>query len=377
MNGRIALVLHRSVAACLCVWLLPLSGLPAADQVATGVGRPAAALTLEAQCPPVFGNHAVFQQGIPVPVWGTSLPEAKVTVSFANQSMSTVAGEDGRWRVTLDPLPSDRLDSIHEAPKGRTLSLVAELDGKKARKVFVDILVGEVWLCSGQSNMAAKVRHNHANQDPKDNLLKSNFPAIRHICAPGGWQMATPRFVGEFTRVGFCFARKVHLEQKVPVGLLNACAGGSRIESWMRVPPVGLPETSRTQKIQCGALYRQRVAPLVGYGMRGALWYQGEANAAEGHSLTIGDRHGSWESFLSTLCSWPVSAVPRSIIRQWAMAGPGSVKRNAGCWVSRTRAWRWRFDMPTPIAPSESISTIPPACRLHHLQRKQKHMTSN
>ena len=301
MNGRIALVLHRSIAACLCVWLLPLSGLPAADQVATGVGRPAAALTLEAQCPPVFGNHAVFQQGIPVPVWGTSLPGAKVTVSFANQSMSTVAGEDGRWRVTLDPLPSDRLDSIHEAPKGRTLSLVAELDGKKARKVFVDILVGEVWLCSGQSNMAAKVRHNHANQDPKDNLLKSNFPAIRHICAPGGWQMATPRFVGEFTRVGFCFARKVHLEQKVPVGLLNACAGGSRIESWMRVPPVGLPETSRTQKIQCGALYRQRVAPLVGYGMRGALWYQGEANAAEGHSYflkmesLINDWRSTWK----------------------------------------------------------------------------------
>ena len=245
---------------------------------------------LDINCAPVFGDHAVLQQGIPIPVWGWSLTGANVTVTFDNQTKSTVAGKDGRWDVALDPMAADKLDSLQEAPKGRTMTVVAELDGKKASKSFVDILIGEVWLCSGQSNMAAKVRHNHRNQDPKDNLLKSNFPAVRHICAPGGWQMATTeKSVGNFTRVGFCFARKVHLQQKVPVGLVNACVGGSRIESWMRIAPKKLPDGtgSKKRKISYGGLYRNRIAPLVGYGMRGALWYQGEANASEGYSYFL------------------------------------------------------------------------------------------
>jgi sialate O-acetylesterase len=288
MNRRLALIFYRLLVSSLCAWLLPVSLLLAADQVTTSNGLPAAALTLQAQLPPVFDDHAVLQQGIPVPVWGTSLPRAKVSVRFSNQSKSTVAEKNGRWRVVLDPLPADRLDSVHKTPKGQTLSVVTELDGKKASRVFADILVGEVWLCSGQSNMAAKVRHNHANQDPKDNLLKSNFPAIRHICAPGGWQMATPQFVGEFTRVGFCFARKVHLNQKVPVGLVNACVGGSRIESWMRVPPPDLTETSTSKRnIQYGGLFRERFAPLVGDGLRGWLWYQGAANAGAGQGYFV------------------------------------------------------------------------------------------
>ena len=289
------------VAAILFAWG---SGSLAADAVITRKNSPSGAATLETQCLGVFGDHAVFQQGIPIPVWGWSLTGAKLTVTFDKQSKTTVAGKDGRWNVTLDPMPADKLDSLHRAPRGRTMTIVTELDGKKASKSFTDILIGEVWLCSGQSNMAAKVRHNHSNQDPKDNLMESNYPAVRHICAPGGWQMATtPKSVGNFTRVGFCFARKVHLEQKVPVGLLNACVGGSRIESWMRIAPQKLPEpgTAKMKKISYGGLYRNRIAPLVGYGMRGALWYQGEANAGEGHSYflkmvsMINDWRASWK----------------------------------------------------------------------------------
>ncbi len=260
------------------------------------------AATLEAQCPGFFGDHAIFQQGIAVPIWGRSLPGARVTVTFDKQTKTATADKDGRWTVALDAMKANKLDSLHRAPKGRTLTIVTELNGKKASKSFTDILIGEVWLCSGQSNMAGKVRHNHRNQDPKDNLLKSNYPAVRHICAPGGWQMATtPKSVGEFTRVGFCFARKVHLELKVPVGLLNACVGGSRIESWMRVPPRKLPEGASSKKITYGGLYSKRIAPLVGYGMRGTLWYQGEANASEGYSYflkmesLINDWRASWK----------------------------------------------------------------------------------
>jgi sialate O-acetylesterase len=259
-------------------------------------------VTLEAQCPGVISDHAVFQQGIPVTIWGTSLPKATVKVRFAGQTKSTVSDDDGRWRVALDPMAADKLDSLREVPGGQPLTIDTELDGKKALKEFKDILVGEVWLCSGQSNMAGKVRHNHANQDPNDNLLESNFPAIRHISAPDGWRSAVPGSVGEFTRVGFCFARKVHREIKVPIGLVNACRGGSRIESWMRAPPKDLPESEAgKKKVAYGGLYRERIVPLIGYGMRGALWYQGEANASEGHSYflkmesLIADWRASWK----------------------------------------------------------------------------------
>ena len=250
--------------------------------------QPARVLGLQASCAPVFSDRAVFQRDMPVPVWGWSLPGADVTVSFGRQSKTTSAAEDGGWRVVLDAMPADQLEALDRAPAGRTLTVVTELDGKRATRTFEGILIGEVWLCSGQSNMAAKVRHNHANQDPQDNLLESNFPAIRHISAPGDWQEAVPGSVGEFTRVGFCFARRIQRELKVPVGLVNACRGGSRIESWMRLAPQDLPDEGKQRKeVEYGGLYRERIVPLIGYAMRGALWYQGEANASEGHSYLV------------------------------------------------------------------------------------------
>jgi len=150
---------------CLCVGVLLVSALLAADPAASGERSPNATLALEAQCPPVFGDHAVFQQDIPVPVWGRSLPGAKVTVRFAprpgsgqaEQTKETVAGKDGQWKVALDPMPADKLDSLEVAPGGRTLTIATELDGKKASTSFKDILIGEVWLCAGQSNMAGKM----------------------------------------------------------------------------------------------------------------------------------------------------------------------------------------------------------------------------
>ena len=200
-----------------------------AHSAETGGGATVRAATLEAACAPVFSDHAVFQQNIPIPVWGWSLPGAEVTVRFDRQTRTTLAGKDGRWDVALDPIKADPLETLEHAPRGRTLTIVTELDGAKATKTFVDILIGEVWLCAGQSNMAAKVRHNHANQDPRDNLLASNLPSIRHVSAPGTWQRAVPGSVGEFTRVGFCFAREVQRELKVPIGRAKS-SSGARIE---------------------------------------------------------------------------------------------------------------------------------------------------
>ncbi len=170
-----------------------------ATRLAGTIGVP----TLRTQCPAVFGDHGVFQQGIPLPVRGITLPQARVSVQFGEQCQGTTADDAGHWRVELDSMVADKLQSVFSAPAGRTLTIRTERDGSMVRRAFKEILVGEVWLCSGQSNMAGKVRHNHVNQDPNDNLLLSDLPAIRHSNDPDGWRSAVPGSVGEFTRVGF------------------------------------------------------------------------------------------------------------------------------------------------------------------------------
>ena len=248
-----------------------------------------------------FGDHGILQQKIPVPVWGTAGPKAQVTITFASQTKTTIADELGKWRVVLDPLKADVLTDLHKALEGRELVVSSELGSTKESIKIKNILIGEVWVCAGQSNMAAKVRHNFRNQDPDDNLLKSNLPNIRQNHNSGKWILATPgKAVGEFSRVGFCFAREVQSTIKVPVGLVNACVGGSNIESWMRVAEVKSGSEPKGKKINYGKLYQERLAPSVGYGIKGILWYQGEANASEGHSYflkmkaLIADWRKSW-----------------------------------------------------------------------------------
>ncbi|MBT3294867.1 MAG: hypothetical protein HN383_06325 [Verrucomicrobia bacterium] len=257
--------------------------------------------SLPLTCAPVFGDGAVLQQGIELPVWGTAEPGAVVTVRIGEQSVTGVADDEGHWKVLLAPLVADELASLAEAPVGSTLTVSATHAKGSSTVTFSGILVGEVWFCSGQSNMAGKVRH-HPVEDRSDNLLRSHLPAIRHTVGDGSWATATKGSVNHFTRLGFCFAREIHRELQVPIGLLNASTGGSPIEAWMRAAPdveLQLPANSRPRSY--GGNYARLVAPMVGYGIRGTLWYQGEANASEGVeyqqklSWMIKDWRRSWE----------------------------------------------------------------------------------
>lgn len=269
---------------------------PQAAKETPSVTQPA--LTLEAQCAAPFGDNAVFQQGIPLPVWGTSLPGAKVTVSFDKQTKTTVVGKDGKWKVTLDPLSADKLTSVNMAPEGKTLSITSELGQEKAGKNFKNILCGEVWLASGQSNMAAKFGR---SPYPKDSTAKANYPALRNQ-EGATWTISTPQTVGNFSRVAFSFARKLQEELMVPVGILSASVSGTQIESWMEHPPAAIkrPNPKVIGPHDGGVHYEARIAPLVGYGMRGAIWYQGEANEKDGRKYfssmqsLIGDWRKSW-----------------------------------------------------------------------------------
>jgi len=179
---------------------------------------------------PLFTDGAVLQRDKPVPIWGTADAGEHVTVTFHGTSGGTTAGSDGRW-ITLLP-------ALATSAQGADLMVVG-----KNTVTLHDIVVGEVWLCSGQSNMEFLV---NKVVDAPPEMAAANFPLIRHVrisrqisptpaetVKTGGWQRTTPETVGGFTAVGYFFAREIHRKTGVPVGLIHSSWGGTPIESWM------------------------------------------------------------------------------------------------------------------------------------------------
>lgn len=246
-----------------------------------------------------FRDNAILQQKMPLPIWGTAKSGAKVTVTFGTQMKTADTGDDGKWKVTLDPMLADKLSSVNQAPQGRTLTIACELGKKKTAKTIKNILIGEVWLCSGQSNMAGPLK---MGPWPPGTIENAKYPALRQW-RNEQWILCTPETSRVFSRVAFCFARKIQSKKKVPIALLMAATGGSPIEAWMRE----VPEQLQSEKYKQGLKrsnrktnYETKVKPVIGYAIRGALWYQGEANASEGREYfrkmesMITDWRASW-----------------------------------------------------------------------------------
>jgi len=246
----------------------------------------------ETKLPSVLGSHMVLQQGEKCPIWGWDDSDKQVTVEFAGQKHTAKVGDDGRWEVHLDPMKANA--------KGQTLTIRGS-----SKLELKDVLVGEVWLCSGQSNMEWTVSR---SANPKEEIANGNHPLIRHIKVPhqlsptpkdnmvtGGWQVCSPKVVANFTAVGYYFARHLQGEIKVPIGLIGSNWGGTRIEPW--TPPVGFKAIKQLESIT-GKLdqfskarpgrstpthmYNAMIHPLRHYKIKGALWYQGESNNGEG-----------------------------------------------------------------------------------------------
>ena len=275
----------------------------------------------ELKLPAIFGDHMVLQQQQAVPVWGWSAPGAKVTVKFAGQSKPTVADAGGKWLVKLDKLkasfaPQTLVVTSDEAkpPKhaligsafgAREVAVTSSKD--LATVTFTNILIGEVWLASGQSNMEKPIG-NQPGQRPTFNaeqeLAAANYPAIRLFKADQvrfatpladlekfqPWQLCSSNALNaaSFSAVAYFFGREIHTNLNVPVGLIESSWGGTRIEPW--TPPVGfqlarlkLPDagTNKFSNRTPSSLYNAMIAPMVGYALRGAIWYQGEANRGE------------------------------------------------------------------------------------------------
>ncbi len=281
-----------------------------------------------------ISDHMVLQREKPVAVWGWADAGESVTVTFASQSKSATASADGKWMLKLDALVASA------EPRSLVVS------GKDGHKVEVkDVLVGEVWLGSGQSNMAMTVQSSNNFEVEK---AAANYPLIRHYQessthaeqpqaeGKGKWSACSPTTVGSFSAVLYFFGREIHREVGVPVGLVNTSVGGTPIESWVSAETqMSAPETKVVYDAQLKAyqgfdatkatalyekqlatwkvamekakadkkdlprkpyepiamrkfkggpagLYNGKVVNLAPYTLRGMLWYQGEGNAGNG-----------------------------------------------------------------------------------------------
>lgn len=181
---------------------------------------------------PLFSDHAVLQQGRDIPVWGTAGVGERVTVEFAGQKLATTA-KDGRWLVRLHPLPA-----------GGPYAMI--ISGRNAVTIS-DILVGEVWICSGQSNMERQLGPREGQPlitDWREEQAAANYPQIRQFLVAqrpsltpvanveGKWVVCSPQTVADFTAVGYFFGRDLHVARRVPVGLIHSSWGGTPAESW-------------------------------------------------------------------------------------------------------------------------------------------------
>ena len=194
----------------------------------------------------LFSDHTVLQRDMPVPVWGTAKPGATIKVKFGQQEKTTETGKDGKWLV--------RLDALKASAEPAELT-VKSLTGDKPVTI-TDVLVGDVWFCSGQSNMEWEMKRFKTEAD----VAKAEYPAIRHCRGGNGWTVCSPKTAGDFTATGFYFARRIHRETHVPIGLLNNAIGGSPIEPW--IPLAGFNASPVLKKIELGKVieYRQRLA---------------------------------------------------------------------------------------------------------------------
>lgn len=189
---------------------------------------PAAPGWAEVRLPAIFGDHMVLQQQEPVRLWGWADPGEQVDAVLAGNHASTVAGAEGRWQLELPTLEG-----------GGPLTLVVEGTN---RIELTDILVGEVWIASGQSNMQWSVA---VSDDPEAEIAAADHPQIRLFTVPrvtaftpqddldGSWQVCSPEAVPPFSAVAYFFGRAIHRELGVPVGLINSSWGGTIIETWI------------------------------------------------------------------------------------------------------------------------------------------------
>jgi len=282
----------------------------------------------------VISNGMVLQRDRPVPIWGTADPGEAVVVKFGAQTLNAQAGADGNWQVTLKPLPAIDTPGTMIISGKNTITLD-------------DVLVGEVWIVSGQSNMQFTLAESAdgeaataAARDPAIRLFNvSRKVAFQHESGPlAVWQPASPASVRGFSAAGYYFALQLRNELRVPIGVINSSYGGTQAEAWTpeeyllaspelrpcvertkiwdeerprvkveyeqrmqqwrevaekakvegRRPPSEprVPDALRESRI-AASIYDRMIAPLIPFAIRGVVWYQGESNEARAQQYEL------------------------------------------------------------------------------------------
>ena len=275
-------------------------------------------LSADVKLPPLFGDHMVLQSDMAVPIYGTAAAGEKVTIRFRDQEKSVVAGDDGRFTVKLDALKPGGPDRL-------------VVSGTNTITID-DVLVGDVWVGSGQSNMAGKAGSYAKNDASLAKMVEQSVPALR-LYRGGKWTAASPQVNGDFSALMFAFGVHLQSELKQPVGLMVGAVGGTPSGYWLtqemldkdehfqnavREQNAKLDEAKFEQSLKkyeealaawekaakdggkkpelktkpkrpvrpgvcsgrVGHLYEAHIRPFVGYGIRGVLWDQGESGTA-------------------------------------------------------------------------------------------------
>jgi len=296
---------------------------------------PASTLLSQVTLPKVLASHMVVQRGLPVHVWGMAAPGENVSVTFRGETRSVAASDLGRWSVYL--APGEAGGPFQMTIQGAPLSSAPNTASAASSQAITldDILVGDVWVASGQSNMEFAM-HQAATgaQDlphaaiPRLRLLivKHNAPDLlqNDIDTEDGWQASTPESARNFSAVAWYFAREIEQRERVPVGVIESNWGGTVVEAWTRLAALGedaalnplfasrgrmiaqvpenLLEDKRLARLQAeakaegkpipeapwrpdpaswgpGNLWNGMIAPLTPFAIRGVIWYQGESNS--------------------------------------------------------------------------------------------------
>lgn len=250
--------------------------------------------------PAVFSDSMVLQREQPVPIWGTANASAKVTVDFAGQTKTIMADAHGKWRVDLDPMQA--------SSEPRVLKISSAFKLATDQRQFIDILIGEVWFCSGQSNMEMTMKQ---TEDAETVIVAANNPHLRLYKTPRvaakepteiidtQWKVCSPVAAKYFSGVAYYFGGKLQDDLDVPVGLILSASGSTHIESWtpecgykgidtlhdLYLQTKNIPEMSGNYKKDRqipSALYNGMIHAHIPYAIRGVIWYQGEANRNDG-----------------------------------------------------------------------------------------------
>ncbi len=248
------------------------SSLPPSFRFGLGAGLllcTMATASAEVRLPAIISAHMVLQQKKAVPLWGWAEPGEEITITIAGQKKTTVTPPSGKWML--------RLNSIRSGGP-----YILQVKGRNELNIQ-DVLVGEVWLGSGQSNMAQPAQEardfttTKAESDqPQIRMFKVEFGGATNALSDctGTWKVCSPETIGRFSAVLYFFGRELHTSLNVPMGLINSSVGATAIESW--IPPAAQHARPGDGR---GDLFNGKIAPLIPYSIAGTIWYQGEANA--------------------------------------------------------------------------------------------------